>query len=77
MVEPGGGGGYGAFMAREMIAPEIAYVTHHRVKCDGLAADPALGHPRVWLEIDGSGLVECGYCDKRFILEGGPADDRG
>jgi uncharacterized Zn-finger protein len=20
------------------------------------------------------GFVECGYCDRRFVLEGGPAD---
>jgi len=33
-----------------------------------------LGHPRVWLEIDERGYVDCGYCDKRFVLKGGPAD---
>jgi len=36
---------------------------------------PALGHPRVFLRIDEElGFVECGYCDRRFVLEGGPAD---
>ncbi|MEL0210531.1 MAG: zinc-finger domain-containing protein, partial [Novosphingobium sp.] len=30
---------------------------------------------RVWLEIDEKGFVECGYCDKRFVLKGGPADN--
>ena len=39
---------------------------------DGIPA--ALGHPRVWLEIDEHGYVDCGYCDRRFILKGGPAD---
>ena len=34
----------------------------------------ALGHPRVYLQIDESGFVDCGYCDRRFVLEGGPAD---
>ena len=34
----------------------------------------ALGHPRVWLEIDEHGYVDCGYCDRRFVLRGGPAD---
>ncbi len=63
-------------MASQSSAPETAYVTSHRVACDGLAADPALGHPRVWLQIDEKGFVECGYCDKRFVLTGGPADDR-
>ena len=32
----------------------------------------ALGHPRVFLRIDPEvGFVECGYCDRRFVLEGG------
>jgi uncharacterized Zn-finger protein len=22
------------------------------------------------------GYVECGYCDRRFVLEGGPADSK-
>lgn len=55
--------------------PEIALVTNTRVSCDGangIAA--ALGHPRVYLEIDEHGYVDCGYCDKRFVLKGGPAD---
>jgi len=26
------------------------------------------------VEIDESGFVDCGYCDKRFVLRGGPAD---
>ena len=59
-----------------MIAPpETILVDHRRVKCDG-AGDivPALGHPRVWLEIDEHGYVDCGYCDRRFVLAGGPAD---
>ena len=63
-------------------APETAYTTSHRVKCDGAegirapgdTAPSALGHPRVWLEIDERGYVECPYCDKRFVLSGGPAD---
>ena len=57
--------------------PETARVTSHRVSCDGATDIPggaALGHPRVWLEIDEKGFVDCGYCDKRFILAHGPAD---
>ena len=55
--------------------PETILVETTRVKCDG-AGDiaPALGHPRVWLEIDEHGYVDCGYCDRRFVLKGGPAD---
>lgn len=64
-------------MATDPFTPEISYVDTSRVACDG-AADiaPALGHPRVYLQIDEKGYADCGYCDKRFILTGGPADDR-
>ena len=56
--------------------PETILVRTHRVTCDGSGADvpPSLGHPKVWLEIDESGAVECGYCDRRFVLVGGLAD---
>ena len=52
--------------------PETVQTQTRRVKCDG-ATDiaPALGHPRVWLEIDERGHVDCPYCDKRFVLEDG------
>jgi uncharacterized Zn-finger protein len=57
--------------------PETVLTTSSRVKCGGASDIPggaALGHPRVWLEIDEHGYVDCGYCDKRFVLKGGPAD---
>jgi uncharacterized Zn-finger protein len=54
----------------------VIRVKSERVACDGSGeVDPALGHPRVYLRMDAAlGFVECGYCDRRFILEGGPAD---
>ena len=55
-------------------APETVIVYTHRVKCDGASdvrGGAALGHPRVWPEIDEKGYVDCGYCDKRFVFEGG------
>ena len=58
-------------------APEISRVTSTRVACDGASDIPggaSLGHPRVYLEIAERGFVDCGYCDRRFILAGGPAD---
>jgi uncharacterized Zn-finger protein len=57
--------------------PETILVRTRRIACDGSGEDvpPALGHPKVWLEIDESGAVECGYCDRRFVLVGGPADN--
>lgn len=57
--------------------PETVIADSPRVRCDGataIAGGAALGHPRVWLEIDEKGFVECGYCDRRFVLRGGPAD---
>ena len=55
--------------------PETIRTKSLRVACDGSGAVPAaLGHPRVFLHIDNNGYVDCGYCDRRFILEGGPAD---
>ena len=57
--------------------PETVFAPTARVRCDGASDIPggaALGHPRVWLEIDDHGYVDCGYCDRRFVLRGGPAD---
>jgi len=62
--------------------PEVTLTDEHRVACDGAGGirpgpgytPAALGHPRVWLEIDEHGYVDCGYCDRRFVLRGGPAD---
>jgi uncharacterized Zn-finger protein len=56
--------------------PEVFKVKTERVSCDGSGeVDPALGHPRIYMRVDPElGFVECGYCDRRFVLEGGPAD---
>jgi uncharacterized Zn-finger protein len=49
--------------------PEVVTVRSRRVACDGVGG--ALGHPRVWLEMGEAGFVECGYCDRRFVLAAG------
>jgi len=56
--------------------PQITRVSSSRVSCDGAqdGIPVGLGHPRVFLEIDEHGYVDCGYCDRRFILIGGAAD---
>jgi len=46
--------------------PEVIVVHEHRVSCDG--GGGALGHPRVYMEMGDSDFVECGYCDRRFVL---------
>jgi NADH dehydrogenase (ubiquinone) Fe-S protein 6 len=61
-----------------MQPPEIIRTPRTRVACDGSGDIPAaLGHPRVFIEIDEKGYAECGYCDRRFVLIGGPADTQG
>ncbi|WP_339108956.1 zinc-finger domain-containing protein [Thioclava sp. GXIMD4216] len=49
-------------------APETEIVTTWKVCCDGGVG--ALGHPRVWLAIPPeTGFVECGYCDKKYVID--------
>ena len=56
--------------SREAIpAPETIDVETTRVMCDG--GGGALGHPRVFLEMGDEDFVECGYCDRRFVLKKG------
>ena len=64
------------FQAPAPEPPEVIAVHEHRVSCDG--GGGALGHPRVYLEIGERGFAECGYCDRRFVLEGHvyPEDER-
>ena len=52
-------------------APETVMVNRREVSCDG--GDGALGHPRVYLSLEGAGRVECPYCDRLFVLEDGAA----
>ncbi len=53
-------------------APETVRVEAQRVSCDG--DQGPLGHPRIYLNMGKDGKVECPYCDRLFILAGGPAD---
>ena len=56
-------------------SPETIVVTSNRVACDG--GGGALGHPKVYLQIGEEGFVECGYCDRRFVLAKDAADADG
>jgi uncharacterized Zn-finger protein len=49
--------------------PEVFEVESARISCDG--GNGALGHPRVWLTINKDGYVDCGYCDRRYVLKAG------
>ena len=46
--------------------PEEIVVTSKRVACDG--GGGALGHPLVYMDMGEDDFVECGYCDRRFVL---------
>ncbi|HEY1096657.1 MAG TPA: zinc-finger domain-containing protein [Alphaproteobacteria bacterium] len=49
--------------------PEIVNVDTDHVSCNGSGG--ALGHPVVYLTMDThNGFVDCGYCDRRFVLSG-------
>jgi uncharacterized Zn-finger protein len=51
--------------------PETIEVTASRIACDGGGVG---GHPRVWLHVDpDKGFVECGYCDRKYVLKPGAA----
>ena len=45
---------------------EIIHVDQPVVACDG--GGGALGHPRVYLDLTASGMVDCPYCSRRYIL---------
>lgn len=60
---------------RYLSPPETFVTSAARVFCDGDERGGD-GHPRVWLQIGPAGFAECGYCDRRFVLAGGPADKR-
>ena len=52
--------------------PERIVVTTIKVACDG--GGGALGHPKVWYDMADEDFVECGYCDRLFVLKGGRCD---
>lgn len=50
-----------------MEPPEILTVDSPKVACDG--GKGALGHPRVFLNMQGKGQIDCPYCGRRFVLK--------
>ena len=51
--------------AETVLPPEEIVVSTKRVACDG---GGVLGHPLVYLDMGGDDFIECGYCDRRFVL---------
>ncbi|MEM7170502.1 MAG: zinc-finger domain-containing protein [Pseudomonadota bacterium] len=54
-----------------MQPPETIEVENEVVACDG--GGGALGHPRVFLNMEGQGHVVCPYCGRDFVLSAMPA----
>lgn len=54
-----------------MDAPETVTVDTLTVACEGSGGP--LGHPRVYLSLEGKGEAECPYCDRRYLLRAGAA----
>ena len=52
--------------------PEVVRVETRKVSCNGDGG--ALGHPKVWYEMGDDDMVECKYCDRRFVLIDGAYD---
>ena len=48
-------------------------VASRRVACDG--GGGALGHPLVYMDMGDEDFVECGYCDRRFVLSAHPVPE--
>jgi uncharacterized Zn-finger protein len=55
--------------ADEMEPTEIIEVESQKVACDG--GSGGLGHPRVFLNMEGKGQIDCPYCSRRFVLQDG------
>ncbi len=55
----------------EILDPETVEVDTPKVACDG--GKGPLGHPRVFLNMEGKGQIDCPYCGRRFVLKQGTA----
>ena len=53
----------------QMEPTEVIDVETETVACDG--GNGPLGHPRVFLNMEGKGRIDCPYCSRRFVLKGG------
>jgi uncharacterized Zn-finger protein len=49
-----------------MEPPEIITVDENTVGCDG----GEMGHPKVYLNLDANGQIDCPYCGRRFVRRG-------
>ena len=54
---------------------ETIIVEQTQLACDGGVG--ALGHPRVFLNMEGKGYVDCPYCGRHYVLKPGAKASRG
>ena len=54
---------------------EIKHVDSEVFSCDG--GDGPIGHPRVFLNMEGKREIDCPYCGRRFVLQKGAGDTAG
>lgn len=52
--------------AESASAEDKIVVDSQTVACDG--GGGALGHPKVYLNMEGKGEIECPYCSRHFVL---------
>lgn len=54
-------------MEPAMEPADTKYIETETFACDG--GDGPLGHPRVFLNMEGKGQIDCPYCGCRYILK--------
>ncbi|WP_338665476.1 zinc-finger domain-containing protein [Pararoseomonas sp. SCSIO 73927] len=64
--------GYAPNRVPGLTPEEVITVTARNVPCDG--GGGTLGHPRVWLHIEGEEIT-CPYCSRTYHLAPGAGDD--
>jgi uncharacterized Zn-finger protein len=50
------------------ILDNVIQVTSPIVQCDGNGSQAALGHPLVYLNMEGQNQIVCPYCSCQFVL---------
>jgi uncharacterized Zn-finger protein len=58
-------------MQKTMSEADRVEVESEQVSCDG--GEGPLGHPRVYLNMEGKGHIVCPYCSCEFVLKEGAA----
>ena len=54
---------------------ETIIVEQTQLACDGGVG--TLGHPRVFLNMEGKGYVDCPYCGRHYVLKPGAKASHG